>query len=248
MSPMAQLPPVDAAVGDGSGPAYRRVKEHVLEHILAGDWSVGERIPSEHDLKAQFRVSRMTVHRAIRELTEEGYVSRTVGAGTFVADRRGTGAAVPVQDLADVARASGRRLRACIVSLGRSLAGRDTAPRLRVAPGAPLYCLTLVRWLGNAPIQLEERWVNAALAPSFIEYDAERERAEDRLLRVCPKAKAAHEVHAVTPKGRTRTLLALAPGEACLRLTATLTVENDVLSVADFYMPGSRYALPGRFL
>lgn len=234
--------------GDGSAPAYRRVKDHVLGHIRAGHWSVGERIPSEHDLKNQFRVSRMTVHRAIRELTDEGYVSRTVGAGTFVADRRASGSAIPIRDITKEARASGRRVRVRIVSQSRAQAGRGAAARLGIAPGAPAFCLTLVRWIGNTPVQLEERWVNAALAPDFIEHDFEQECADEALLRSVPDAHIAHEVTAVVLKGKERTLLALGPGEPCLRLTSTLTVDSAVLSVADLYMPGSRYALPGRFL
>ena len=234
--------------GDASAPAYRRVKDHVLGHILAGHWQVGDRIPSEHDLKDQFGVSRMTVHRAIRELTDEGYVSRTVGAGTFVADTRAIGSSISIRDIADEAHAAGRRVRIHLVSRSRSRAGTGIAGRLRVAPGAPLFCATLVSWIDNVPIQLEERWVNASLAPDFDSLDLERDRADVELMRLAPKAFMAHEVAAVVPKGRERTLLALSPGEACLRLTSTLTLGDEVLSLADRYLPGSRFALPGRFL
>ena len=245
---MADHRPAEAADGDASAPAYRRVKDHVLTHILAGDWQVGERIPSEHDLKAQFGVARMTVHRAIRELTEEGYVSRTVGAGTFVVDRRVMGSSIPIRDIADEAGATGRRVRVHLMSRFRSRASPEVAARLRVAPGHPLFCATLVRWIGNTPLQLEERWVNAALAPAFEEIDLERGSPDDHLLRLLPKTRASHEVAAVVPKGKERRILALSPGEACLRLTSILMVEDEVLSVADLYTPGSRYVLPGRFL
>lgn len=227
---------------------YLRVKTHVLDHILAGDWVVGERIPSEHALKAQFGVSRMTVHRALRELAEEGYLSRTVGAGTFVADRHRAGTALTVRDMADEARRNGLRCRPRLVGAARGTASAETGERLKVAIGEPLYGLSLVWWIGATPIQLEERWVNAALVPGFLDHDFEAEAPAEVLARLAPDARLAHEIRAMTPKGKTRTLLAMPPGEPCLLVTSTLGVADHILSVADLYVPGSRYALPGRFL
>lgn len=245
---MADSSGTETDAGNAGGPPYRRVKHHVLSHILAGDWEVGDRIPSEHDLKGQFGVSRMTVNRAIRELTDEGYVSRTVGVGTFVSDRRATGSSIAINDITDAAKAAGRRLQVRVVSCSRTRASTATAARLGVATGNPVVCAVLVRWIGNSPVQLEERWVNALLAPNFETLDLERQNADEYLLRLSPDTHSAHEVAAVVLLGRDRTLLALSPGEPCLRLTSTIASGDEILSVADLYMPGSRYVLPGRFL
>ncbi|MCQ4034039.1 GntR family transcriptional regulator, partial [Klebsiella pneumoniae] len=45
-----------------------------------------ESIPSEAELVAQFGFSRMTINRALRELTDEGLLVRLQGVGTFVAE------------------------------------------------------------------------------------------------------------------------------------------------------------------
>lgn len=42
-------------------------------------------VPSEATLMQQFGISRMTVNRALRELNQEGMVTRVQGSGTFVA-------------------------------------------------------------------------------------------------------------------------------------------------------------------
>ena len=49
---------------------YAQVKEHIARRIQDGTWAPGHRLPSEHDLVAQFGISRMTVNRALRELVE----------------------------------------------------------------------------------------------------------------------------------------------------------------------------------
>src|SRR3546814_15779796 len=58
---------------------------YIVTRILGGDWPEGNRVPSENELTRELSVSRMTVHRALRELTTEGWLERVQGAGTFVA-------------------------------------------------------------------------------------------------------------------------------------------------------------------
>jgi GntR family transcriptional regulator, arabinose operon transcriptional repressor len=52
--------------------------------LHAGRWKPGDRMPSEAELVQQFRVSRITVGRAVSDLRADGLVERRRGAGTFV--------------------------------------------------------------------------------------------------------------------------------------------------------------------
>lgn len=52
-------------------PAYQRIKSAILTKIHAGDWVVGSAIPAEMALAQEFGVARMTVNRALKELTDE---------------------------------------------------------------------------------------------------------------------------------------------------------------------------------
>jgi DNA-binding LacI/PurR family transcriptional regulator len=66
-------------------PYYRHIYEFLLEAIKAGKLSPGDRLPSEKELCKQFNISRITSKRALELLTEQGYVSRFPGKGSFVA-------------------------------------------------------------------------------------------------------------------------------------------------------------------
>ena len=57
---------------DAATPLYERVKNHILSNIGSGAWSGDRRIPSENELVAELGISRMTVNRALRELTAAG--------------------------------------------------------------------------------------------------------------------------------------------------------------------------------
>ena len=65
-------------------PKYRQVFEKLSHEILSGKYPPGQKFPSEAALVQQFRTSRITIGRALRELVERGLVERVAGSGTYV--------------------------------------------------------------------------------------------------------------------------------------------------------------------
>lgn len=66
-------------------PLYRQIQDHLRASIESNEWRVGDRIPTEQQLCAQFGVSRITVVRALNRLADEGLITKAQGKGTFVA-------------------------------------------------------------------------------------------------------------------------------------------------------------------
>jgi GntR family transcriptional regulator, arabinose operon transcriptional repressor len=62
------------------------VKRSVRRDILRGRFRPNDKLPSETVLAEQFGTSRLTMHRALRELAEEGLLRRRTSSGTRVAD------------------------------------------------------------------------------------------------------------------------------------------------------------------
>src|SRR5210317_1118257 len=67
------------------GVPYQNIKNYIIARIEAGEWMPETRIPSENHIASTFGVSRGTAHRALRELTSEGYLVGFQGIGRFVA-------------------------------------------------------------------------------------------------------------------------------------------------------------------
>ncbi|MGC5166489.1 GntR family transcriptional regulator [Luteimicrobium sp. DT211] len=63
---------------------YRQLYEDLLAAIRGGDYAVGDRIPTEAELRAQYSVSAITVRRALDMLRQDGYVERRPRIGTTV--------------------------------------------------------------------------------------------------------------------------------------------------------------------
>lgn len=70
--------------------------------LAAGEWPVGERIPTEHALAEQLQVGRNTVREAVRVLAHAGMLRSRQGEGTFVVSTADPGDIVRGVQLADV--------------------------------------------------------------------------------------------------------------------------------------------------
>jgi len=69
-------------------PKYQQVKNDLLKKIESGKFEKGDRFFSESELVKMYKVSSITVIRALQELANEGYLVRYQGKGTFVSRAR----------------------------------------------------------------------------------------------------------------------------------------------------------------
>jgi DNA-binding LacI/PurR family transcriptional regulator len=69
----------------GSVPLHAQIREALLEVI--GGVAAGHQLPTEKELAAHFGVSRLTVHKAMADLRDDGYIERRRGGGSFVRER-----------------------------------------------------------------------------------------------------------------------------------------------------------------
>src|SRR3712207_9591358 len=71
-----------------AGTLYHQILRVLTERIESGEVGVGDRLPSEADLVAEFGVSRTTARRALDELRRQGLVRRGGGRGGLFAGPR----------------------------------------------------------------------------------------------------------------------------------------------------------------
>ena len=69
---------------DSASPLYRQMMQRIRADIASGVYPVHSRIPSEAELGEAYQVSRVTVRKALAELTREGLLRRMQGKGTYV--------------------------------------------------------------------------------------------------------------------------------------------------------------------
>lgn len=65
-------------------PKYQLIKEEIMDKIRAGEYLIGDKLPSESELQKQYNVSRHTIRVALEQLEHEGVIEKEHGLGSFV--------------------------------------------------------------------------------------------------------------------------------------------------------------------
>lgn len=230
---------------DATQARYRQIKEHLIKLINTGKLQPDDRVPSESALVKTFGVARMTAHRALKELSNEGYVVRLAGVGTFVADARPHSDVLKIRNIADEVRARGHVHTAEIITLEEITADQRLIQKMEQRPGAKLFHSLILHLESGKPIQLEDRYVCPIMAPDYLKQDFTKITPNVFLTRLAPIHSAEHVVRAVMPSTETRKLLRLPLNEPCLMIQRRTWSESRPVSFAELYHPGSKYELVG---
>ncbi len=67
-----------------STPKYKIIEKYIIDQIQTGKLKIGDQIPTENQLSEEFNIGRLTVSKALTNLSVEGYIKRIAGKGSFV--------------------------------------------------------------------------------------------------------------------------------------------------------------------
>jgi GntR family histidine utilization transcriptional repressor len=228
-------------------PIYQQIKKIIQQRVASGEWPAGQKLPSENELVGALAVSRMTINRALRELTQEGLIERVHGLGSFVAETPRHANLIELQDIALEIEAHGRRHHARILGQETTVASADIARQMDLSAASPVYFLRAVHYRDDLPIQLESRYVNPAAMPEFIDQDFSRITPTAYLLQQFKPDEMEHRVRAVIPNRAERELLAMQEGQPCLQLVRRTWRQRQVVTHVTLTYPGDRYELGARY-
>ena len=228
-------------------PRYQQLKDLIIGRISSGDLRPDDRVPSENELVESMQVSRMTANRALRELTDEGYVERIAGRGTFVADFRARSHVLDVQNIADEVSRRGHEHRCETIKNSKSVANAEVATALQIQPGAEIFHVILVHFESDLPIQVEDRFIVADFAPDCLQQDFAAVTPNAYLTAIAPLQEAEQVVRAVMPDAAVRARLQMEVSEPTLRVTRRTWAHGRPVTFAKLHHPGSRFELTGYY-
>ena len=228
-------------------PRYQQLKDLIIGRISSGDLGPRDRVPSENELVEAMNVSRMTANRALRELTDEGYVERVAGRGTFVADFRARSHVLEVHNIADEIQRRGHAHSAEVLRRSRQHARGEIARALHVEQGVDVFHLLLVHHENGTPIQIEDRYVVADFAPGCLEQDFCSITPSAYLTAISPLQEAEQVVRATRPNAAVRQRLQMEENEPCLVVIRRTWSRGRPVTFARLHHPGTRYELTGHY-
>ena len=236
-----------AAAATPAQAPYARVKQHLKQGLASGHWPPGALMPSESALVAEFGVSRMTVNRALRELQAEGLVARSQGVGTFAAPLHRVSSTLTIRDLQEEIHARGHRHHAEVHLQRAEPAAAALAAQLGVAPGGTVLHTLIVHFENGVPLQCEDRYVNPACAPAYLQADFTRTTPTHVLFETTALWRAQYSVEAARPTAQEARLLQIGADEPCLIVVRRTFTRDAAITIARLVHPGARYVIEGSF-
>jgi GntR family histidine utilization transcriptional repressor len=238
---------MESSAEDAPMPLYLRLKQMITRQIDTGAWPAHHRVPSENELVEQFGASRMTINRALRELTAEGRLVRMQGVGTFVAEPKMQSSLLEVNNIADEIAERGHRHRSEVILLREEPAGPERAVAMDLREGEKIFHSIIVHYQDNVPVQIEDRYVNPGLAPDYLKQDFVADTPNAYLQGLAPLTAGEHIVEAVIATADEAKLLQIPRAEPCLLIRRRTWSGKRVVTFARLLHPGSRHRLEGRF-
>lgn len=151
-------------------PRYVQIAD-AIRRDLRGE---GERIPSEHELCAKFKVSRPTVRQALDVLVHEGRLYRHAGRGTFSTATLGADPRLRVIGSVDDMIALGEETWFKLISRETVPIAANIAQALRLPPASSAYRVIGVRHADNGPFQHVTAYVPPVYGPVLVDEDVSK--------------------------------------------------------------------------
>jgi len=143
-------------------PLYHQLAEILTTKIRRGEYVVGSRIPSEHQLAAEYGIGRPTARQATDVLVRKRVLERKRGAGTFVLGRTEEVDLFSLAGTSDSFQAKGIRVHTKMlekVALQNIAGGGSENP----FKGQAAYFFSRLQAVEAQPVVLEDIWLHPDL-------------------------------------------------------------------------------------
>ncbi|MCX5377671.1 GntR family transcriptional regulator [Streptomyces sp. NBC_00091] len=150
---------------------YLQVVESLRNRIEAGEWQIGDRLPSRARFADEYSVGQSVTQRAMEQLIIEGFLEGRAGSGTYVRTPRRrmrmlrTRRRVPGSGNTFRSEAAAHGISASWDSktLPQVPAPERIAARLAIEPGSPCVLTRYEFMADGSPAELSESWEPLAI-------------------------------------------------------------------------------------
>lgn len=223
---------------------YLTIAQDIVDKIQDGTLRYGEQIMTESQLCDIYKVSRMTVNKALSILVSKGYITRTAGKGTFVLEPKvtkviGTSRSFS-NDIRSINKTPGAILLDYRVIKASSIV--YVTKKLQLKPDELVHQILRIRTSDNVRIALSRTYIPCKYLPALDVTILEGSLYDylDREFNIHPKA-YDYSFSAVLPNEQQKELLQT-DSCALLKVCHCSSAENiPIFEYTETYYVGNRY-------
>ena len=196
-----------------SKPLYLQIQTLLEQKILSGEWKSGDKVMSENEIAATYKVSRVTARQAIEQLVTKNLLFRAPGKGTFVSDHDLPYGFSTMMSFSRSLQSKGFTVETRILDQGVIPATMEVAEKLRLEPDAEVVIVRRLRIVDSIPAAIHASYFSARIYARLLDIDLTEEsllEAAERIggtnmaysqdcLRAVPASVADADLLAVTP-------------------------------------------------
>lgn len=153
---------------------YRNIIDGIMHDIDKGCLKSGDRIPSEAEFMNIYKVSRVTVRRAISELTERNILESKRGKGTYVSRAPMRKVIAESSSFTETCRKNGRKASSKVLQISIERPSRKMTQILNLKPEDKILFIKRVRYADGFPVLLEYNYFKPEYL-SLVQYDLENQ-------------------------------------------------------------------------
>jgi GntR family transcriptional regulator len=152
-------------------PLYVKIRESLRQQIVSGELTMGQKLPAEDELAAQFGVSRMTVRQGITDLIDDGLLYRRHGVGTFVAYPHVERDHSRLTNFFESSESKGIIPKATVITLEVIPVKPRAAKALYLAEGEPVIRIKTLRYANDIPVTVHDAYIPRKLFATILDQD-----------------------------------------------------------------------------
>lgn len=140
---------------ESAEPLYRQLADKLKKEMDDGIFLAGSKLPTENELVETYKVSRVTVRKALDSLTQQGYLERRSGKGTFVAEKKIQRELSGVIGFTEMCRMMGCVAGSKVIKLSKEYPSEQDAQQLRISEDSQIVVIERVRSADGEPVVIE---------------------------------------------------------------------------------------------
>lgn len=227
-------------------PLYFQIVEDITKKIGDGFYVIGHAIPTETELTNIYKVSRITIRRALQDLISSGLIFTKQGKGTFVAKPKAIQNLNNVSNWAQTIKALGMEPYTEEVKFEEMPANTEIKNKLNIELGIKITKIERIRYADNEPMCIMTNFLISDMVPNIIEIDL---RGSISLYEILENKynfvlkSAIETVEAKNANAFESDILKVAKNKALLNVTRLTYNNNDIpIEIVKTISRGDRYS------
>ena len=150
-------------------PLYLQIDAAIRSDIQTHIYKVGDKLPTEVELSEKYKVSKITIRKAMEKLSQDGLVQKVQGKGTFVLPQKDKVVISESKGFADSLSSMGHTHGQKVLAVKNIPADSFLASHLGIEEGNAVLSVERVMWADARPIGIDRIFVSEARFPDFIQ-------------------------------------------------------------------------------